>query len=578
MSSCVGCRKLRNILVLTTILAVVNGCSNSSAPQSKGSRGGSGVGESADVLTEDSYDAQTLLKLDPGLDKLSIPELQLYLKQRKEENAQSQQQLLQFNAQNIKLCQELNSLRQRCIVSRTIMPTGQDPLLQCSLGDQEKAQWQDTNIEVELSPVTNGVAAPTGDYVLIANNNYWSNPIRAGRSKVTFEVRGYAGKIAPAMREIFSLQLRRHISKANPGPSDYPKMPSRDAMDVKVYINGKLILGRPLKDVAPASALFGRVYLFDLEEMFITAFTDDCKLSESYIQGIQDSMRAAVTADFGQHQAQQQASLKQLADRAVASGAAPIVPVTSRGTLLNQILQAKIEWLNREPVMKDERSRALMMINELRGGNFGCKLNQPVQAIEVKLHGAIKIKELVYQTPQENKLFPESPKAILKGGAKPASGAANTGTYTETGAGVEAGLNAEPQEKLTVSFSKTIEINSPTWADTLLDKVPTSAVIGDLQQLVLSKGGVAFENELNDKSNLINDHVYDWLIYETDIYTIDGVDVTVIGPENTRDLIYSGTNLGVTLNRRGLSWWAPDFRTNDSWIKLMAVEDCPVSQ
>lgn len=514
------------MIILTTFFLCSSSC-NQNQQSSKHTRG------SQDYLTKG--DAKGAAKVQDkeyaALKDLSVDDLKEKYKKYKKQNDSDEAELQIVNFQNQAFCNQLVSIKQKCDISKRLIPDGLKGL-KCSAQKQQ-----------DESPAEFEVTVPESDpgpFVLVFNKSYMSTPFNGGTSKITFNTdnRGKALQ-APQVKAIYKADIRRaneSVDEIIKGKAN--KLPEKDTFNVKVTLGETTIFdGSPLdygENKFKDYRYMLNPYMIDKERR-----SNDCTFTEGWFNGIRDKIREQVEDQLG---------ITRQQDYANKLKGKSSVNIGSKPTLMREIESLKDKIADRRPISEDARNRLLRIKNELLPEtSFGCHADEPIKSIRLAVSGSS---------------LPD--KAID-------SGQRQDHQWVATGSGSASTLKFSfgPNVSLSIDQSKTSIFGSQGYKSGLDDE----ALVKDISYLSIEKKGISFDNQQFQESGILGvgqQTLYN--VFERYIFTINNIKVYV-----NEHLIYSedvSIRLASSRSNGVLRWSAQNFRANENWIKFMSDTAC----
>lgn len=439
------------------------------------------------------------------------------------------------------LCTELKNLRSQCRISNQIIPEVSDTL-KCGI---ETASTSDSASPMSVVLVNSSgspLATTDGQFVLVANTNYKSDPFGAGETKIRFTYQGGGKVSSPQIRQIYTLELRRADEDVTAIVAGKGKaMPARESFFVQFKYGGAVYADGALLD-AKNPVYVGYRYLVPLDMIFTESKTARCRIEQTQLDSIKNQIRSGtISAD-------------DLATKREIFAEKFGQPLT-KDQMIKAILVAQDQLATLAPVLEDSRNRILRLTGELKTDQLiGCHADEPIKMLSIDLQGK-------RNDPKEfpDKYLDRCPRL------KPT--------------GPSSIISIDMGDSVTVSLDQNkYSIGGSPW----VGKVGDMALVGDIEYLRIAKMGIGVEDQgpVCKSEFLAIGSTCAHVCHEIDTFSITGVKVMVDTPSVSGVTIYENKNMNLTFGstfyakEAVVAWVADNFRSDQNWIKFMYDTNC----
>ena len=356
---------------------------------------------------------ESLLKRFPQLAEMNVAELQLALRQRRRENDNREAEIRRVVAQNKLMCKRVNQIRKTCVISANIIPTGENKYLDCEIDLKKAKQQRQARKGATFKVVPTNPAAvedfltSKGDqaaqsYELVINEIYRSSAFGPSGGTVTFSEIAHNSKFAPELREAYDIRLQP--AGATGSPTSWLMVPP---MNIEFQVDDKRAFSSTAR--LGSDDYKHKQYSYDLVEIRLMAETKLCSEHEAFIKKLKDDIGSAA-ADLEADAVKAEFSDADIV-KILRNPSATKAQSTREG-VIKLIQDEEFRRLEADPIFSFESERARQLEHMLvPPGSVGCRLNTPIQAIQVVLSGEHNYMSLVTRKIQEYRWIPESRKA-----------------------------------------------------------------------------------------------------------------------------------------------------------------------
>lgn len=504
----------------------------------------------------------TGVSVSQDLQGMNLINLSFEYQNRQAQDDTDQSTLDQWNQLNSKLCERLSKMRNDCGVSLPLMTGSMLGKLGCSVSGNNVTgisilEDKAAHFQARVKGTT-----PSDKFVFEANGAFVSDTFSADGAWHELTFRRRAGKRLslvpiPQIRQISGLMIRypRSDDYATSAPPQAPapvstesdtdsgtdtgsnaavatkptvayvSMPDINSLQVEIQVEGQIV---PVPGLYPVDGeLAGKQYKVDM-----TFNNPSCLMTEADInlirQQVNSNQSDAASTKLRQNYAK---SLQQTTGTITVP--TPQQEKQQKDELIQKIMELRANIAARTKKMLTAQNQNSSITGQLRSDNMiGCYASQPITTLDVTFDG----------TPIDYKFI---------------------GTFdylfTDLGSGSD--------KVLTFEFGPNISMQIDGFLGRAHADLNQTAVIGALEYLRISRGGVTFENYQRDTGTVFSSHkVYD--VKERNLYKFTSIKVSV-----NNQPIFSKT-LDLTLDRTKMSW-TTDFRAgNQLWDKLMQTASC----
>ncbi len=426
-------------------------------------------------------------------------------------------------------CMRIAQLRTECSSSTRLIPDAVAPL-----GCAQESGVGDTTSS--LSATIAGLSAqedPTAQYILVANKTYTSDPFKVGSDVVLrFKSTGTSdAQLAPQLKQISRIEIRRANEDTTNIAGGAGKAASKlsSGMTLLLKAKGEVMASGLLVDYDdPKFKDFRK--LLALTTIQNNAMSPSCRVEQAELDNIASQIRDAQP-------------------KITASNSSAL----SQKQLQDGIKQADAQLAKDTPLLEELQNTLLIQKNELRGNmGMGCHMNETVSEIIFEVSGKKEDEKSIGN-------FSKVPVPVLNGSASTLSFA--------MGSSIIANID---QDKYGVVGG------SP-----YVYKVSDQVVVGDIQYLRVSKLGFGYTGRESCTSGFLGaTQNCDYQVFEQNIFTINGLKISIKTSGGSTTTIYDNHNLNFTLgstrySKMALSSWTEsNFTTNDNWIRFIQDTNC----
>lgn len=502
--------------------------------------------DSGDVANE-SRQSSSILFDQKYLEELPLQQIKSYYKTRTTQLEMSKKEYAIDHQIGNELCVRLQNLRASCVVSNHLTPYVKDTL-KCAQAAPNIMDTEASHFSVLLTDTSgNPLKAIDGQFVLVANTNYISDPFSVSADqkpkiiKFNAQMGSISGGDSPEIEQVNSLELRR----ANEISADIlngkgVKLPSRTSFFVQLFYNSVKLTDGLLIDVANASFV-GYRYKVSLEEIFNMSRSSKCTIQKAEIDNIKNQVRAGVENKTNDSQASSVFSKKNV-----------IYP--SKEKMIEAILAAQDSLAELTPMLNSAQNRILALTGELVSGQtIGCHASEPIKSISINIQGVRN-----------------NPKPLGKFGRCP--------TLLPNGPGSVIAVRLGEGITINIDQNK-YGMGGTAW----VGQVPNQSLVGGIEYLQLSKLGITIDN--------LGEHCVpspmglgkpdcSYVCQEDDTFSITGVKISVDTPSVSSFTIYDNQNINIVMGSSLYSssaivtWNENAFRSNPNWVNFMYDTNC----
>lgn len=519
-------------------LLLTESCAQEAAPTERQVRSASPASLKAPPTAEGEDGGDSQAQGSEELASLSLEELKDEYQQRKTQNDNEIQDLAIISTQNEALCKRLKELRESCDVANRIIPQGYKDL-KCAFAEEG-----DTGNETSDSITVTLPTGLSGNFVLIANNGYKSDPFGAGGpTPIKFYADGVAREdLAPQVQQLTKLEIMRADEKTSDIIADREKMkdqklPEKDKFQVILqYRDTKLTEGRPID--YPDEKMKDFRYILGLSLIEKERNSGRCRVTLEELNSIKEQIRTNVEAQKADER-----------KKTLARSSKNSSPQETKESWIAKIEPIRKQIEDRMVVLEDEKNRLARLGNELKPEILlGCHANEPIKDLQIIVNGS------------------QLPRKLIASALKDE---------------LDSPLSGNPAE-LSIELGSAVNITRDLSKENILDasegtrEILEEVVISNIQYLRITKKGVDFDNERGQTSGILGfgGKIY-FDVYENWALSLTSIEIRVNG-----FLIYKNPNLNILLastrydKKARLIWTEEDFRANEHWITLMQRTDC----